>query len=685
MKKNRKTPYTLIFLTALLVLATLPATWTDARGAKPALYDINRQAAHAKARNLVEAGGSMITENLFAATFLYAQADSLAPENIDVRLATNNLLLTLVPGDNEIFNEQLELLEQTPDAPAMYYYTLVHSWPEGADSLSQFNTAMIAYRRFPDNEMFIDNLLGSGVNYIYESRYRENADYSVDTLELAPDRVAFANNLLNLVDTIEQNNGYSSAIDRTRAALYSLLQMDDQLSIFARNLEQRDSTDVEILDLLTSLAYINNDTIRLSELGIRRFELAPEGEHIYSLYGAMPNDSLRSRLVDVVLLKASDTDIEPELRLSLLGALAQAYYKNNDEQPDSVVTLSRISDTVAEITAEDPAEIDAYIKGMFLVQNRHWLGNYGYRHWENAVDNITDSLVELQLMVAPIIGSVSNRPDFEKRLVNLLEYDRQNMPHLVLPAKLLLSQYYFNSDLYDKALQILKPITLDELRTATKLSAEYNKTHPDTVTDDAEFEDPEDDDSEAAELKRWITIQTLISECQMKLEQIDDALATLNSIIAIEPENAEALNNLAYYMCENGRDLTIALSLVERALAVNPDNLNAIDTRAWILFKKGDAQAALRDMTSFFEKIYINLEQLLDPQNTETAYDILSKSANLDNIPPILGHLLAIIADIETTDPVSMWRVADALQKIEPENEDLLIFLKNHPDRPENL
>lgn len=62
------------------------------------------------------------------------------------------------------------------------------------------------------------------------------------------------------------------------------------------------------------------------------------------------------------------------------------------------------------------------------------------------------------------------------------------------------------------------------------------------------------------------------------------------------PQNARALNNWAYYMCEGGGDLEEALELSMAACELEPKNATYLDTKAWILFKLGRLSEAKKIM-----------------------------------------------------------------------------------------
>ena len=48
------------------------------------------------------------------------------------------------------------------------------------------------------------------------------------------------------------------------------------------------------------------------------------------------------------------------------------------------------------------------------------------------------------------------------------------------------------------------------------------------------------------------------------------------------------MNNCAYYLACEGKDLDKALSMIETAIAAEPENDTALDTYAWVLFKRKD-------------------------------------------------------------------------------------------------
>ena len=81
----------------------------------------------------------------------------------------------------------------------------------------------------------------------------------------------------------------------------------------------------------------------------------------------------------------------------------------------------------------------------------------------------------------------------------------------------------------------------------------------------------------------------------------DDARRTYEEVIKLQPDNVEALNNLAYLKADSGTDLDQALAYAQRAQQKRPNDPNVIDTLALIYIRKNltdDSVRMLRDLVS---------------------------------------------------------------------------------------
>lgn len=76
------------------------------------------------------------------------------------------------------------------------------------------------------------------------------------------------------------------------------------------------------------------------------------------------------------------------------------------------------------------------------------------------------------------------------------------------------------------------------------------------------------------------------------LEQFEEAIQHFRATVELDPENAFALNNLAYLFSERNIHVDEGLQLVDRALALEPDNSAFLDTKGWLLYRAGQLEPA---------------------------------------------------------------------------------------------
>jgi tetratricopeptide (TPR) repeat protein len=72
-----------------------------------------------------------------------------------------------------------------------------------------------------------------------------------------------------------------------------------------------------------------------------------------------------------------------------------------------------------------------------------------------------------------------------------------------------------------------------------------------------------------------------------------EAQKVYETIVRMNPNNAVALNNLAYLMVESGLDADVALSYAQRAKQLMPDMPEVTDTLGWIYLKKAQYDYAV--------------------------------------------------------------------------------------------
>jgi tetratricopeptide (TPR) repeat protein len=77
------------------------------------------------------------------------------------------------------------------------------------------------------------------------------------------------------------------------------------------------------------------------------------------------------------------------------------------------------------------------------------------------------------------------------------------------------------------------------------------------------------------------------------LKKFDLSERLWQKLIAMKPDSAQAYNAWGYSLADRGVRLDEAQSLIDKALEMRPDDPFILDSKGWVLFRKGEKQAAL--------------------------------------------------------------------------------------------
>jgi tetratricopeptide (TPR) repeat protein len=89
-----------------------------------------------------------------------------------------------------------------------------------------------------------------------------------------------------------------------------------------------------------------------------------------------------------------------------------------------------------------------------------------------------------------------------------------------------------------------------------------------------------------------------------------NAQKAYSMVIALDPKNVTALNNLAYLLAQHDGDLDDALMYAERAARLGPDRAEAQDTLGYIHIRRGELDAALQVFDRLLENTPAHAEAL---------------------------------------------------------------------------
>lgn len=86
-----------------------------------------------------------------------------------------------------------------------------------------------------------------------------------------------------------------------------------------------------------------------------------------------------------------------------------------------------------------------------------------------------------------------------------------------------------------------------------------------------------------------------------RVDKIAEAETDLRRIVAIDPENVDALNALGYTLADRTDRYDEAHGLIAQALKLQPDNPAIIDSMGWVLYRQGKLDEALPFLRRAFE------------------------------------------------------------------------------------
>ena len=73
----------------------------------------------------------------------------------------------------------------------------------------------------------------------------------------------------------------------------------------------------------------------------------------------------------------------------------------------------------------------------------------------------------------------------------------------------------------------------------------------------------------------------------------EEAEQAYRGTLQLDPDNATAMNNLAFLLAERGEDLDQALGFARRARELMPEDPDMIDTAGWVQFKRKRTDEAI--------------------------------------------------------------------------------------------
>ena len=436
-------------------------------------------------------------------------------------------------------------------ASALYevsqYYMFLHQVPQGQEALEK------AVANAPDNYWY-----SQGLASLYQQQ--NELDKAVTLLEQMVVRFpAKQDPLFNLLDLYGRQEKYDEVIS-TLNRLEKRMGKNEQLSMekFRIYLQMKDDKkafqEIESLvqeypmdmryQVILGDVYLQNGK-KQEAYDVYQKVLAAEPDNpmaIFSMasyYKQTGQEELYQQQLDTLLLNKKVT---PDTKV---GVMRQMIVENEQADKDSTQIIA-LFDRIMKQEQDDPQIPMLYAQ--YLLSKK--MESESVPVLEQVVDlDPTNKAARMML-----IGAAAKKEDY-KQIIKVCEPGIEATPDA-------LEFYYYLAVAYNQA---EKP---DSVISICKRALEH-------TTADSKKEIVSD-------------FYSILGDMYHTQKQMKEAYAAYDSALVYNPSNIGALNNYAYYLSVERRDLDKAEEMSYKTVKAEPNNATYLDTYAWILFEKGN-------------------------------------------------------------------------------------------------
>lgn len=511
-------------------------------------------------------------------------ADSLlASTPLFDRLFLDAVGYQLAGNDSAAMARYDSCIALNPNAAEPYYRRALHYADTGNDSLAAFNLERAAQLQ-PGNDTYQENVAETYIKRrdfdraikAYESLYKHHRDRS-DVLDILVRLYGVKKDYTNMLATIERMEQIDGESDEmtflkmniyeqrkdTKNAYRMLKKLNDEhpnepnYKVMMGNWLMNHDRKAEAFDLFKSA--LKDDTQN-------EFALSS----LYDYYRSAGDNDSADHLRDEILF-STKTEIKTKTAM-----LQQAIREGEKQGGDSLPVLSLFDRTIEA----SPKAVDIInMKAVYMKLK------------EMPADSVNATFARA-LAIEPenatarmnIIQNIWTKNNWEE-IIKLSKEGTQYNPE-EMAFYYFLGMAYFQANRDDDALDAFK-------RGVGEIN---DKSDPDIVSD----------------------FYALMGDILYKKNKPEEAFAAYDSCLQWKDDNVVALNNYAYYLSEQNRDLKKAEQMSLKTVEAEPTNSTYLDTYAWILFLQDRCDEA---------KAYIDRALGSDSDTTQTASAVVIEHA----------------------------------------------------------
>lgn len=403
-------------------------------------------------------------------------------------------------------------------------------------------------------------------------------------------------NVIYTLNRLEELDGKSEQISMEKFRMYLLMGKQDSAFVEIENLSKEYPYDLRYQTILGDV-YLNNDKPDEALAVYQRIlkeepDYAPAVLSMASYYQKTGQDSLYQLQLDTILM-------------------------NDDVASDTKMELMRQCILQSEQTTKDSMQIVSLFRRILE------------RPQQNA---------DLAMLCAQYMITKNMKKESVPVLEQVLSLDPENKP-----ARLQLLSYAIQDNELDEVVRIAKS-ALEYHPEALEFYyylgvAYYQKEELDEALD--VFTRGVKQVNEKSDKGVVSDFYSILGDIYHQKGRAAEAYAAYDSSLVYNPDNIGTLNNYAYYLSIEKKNLDKAEEMSYRTVKAEPDNDTYLDTYAWILFEKGRYTEA---------RIYI--EQAL--RNGGEKSRVIMEHCG--DIYYMLG---------EKDKALEYWKKADAMEKVE--------------------
>lgn len=436
-------------------------------------------------------------------------------------------------------------------ASALYevsqYYMFLRQVPQGQEALEK------AVANAPDNYWYSQGLaslyqqqneLDKAITLLEQMvvRFPAKQDPLFNLLDLYGRQEKY-DKVISTLNRLEKHMGKNEQLSMEKFRIY--LQMKDDKKAFQEieSLVQEYPMDMRYQVILGDV-YLQNGK-KQEAYDVYQKVLAAEPDNpmaIFSMasyYKQTGQEELYQQQLDTLLLNKKVT---PDTKV---GVMRQMIVENEQADKDSTQIIA-LFDRIMKQEQDDP-QIPMLYAQYLLSKN---MEAESVPVLEQVVDlDPTNKAARMML-----IGAAAKKEDY-KQIIKVCEPGIEATPDA-------LEFYYYLAIAYNQAEQP------DSVISICKRALEHTTA-----------------DSKKETVSEFYSI---LGDMYHTQKQMKEAYAAYDSALVYNPSNIGALNNYAYYLSVERRDLDKAEEMSYKTVKAEPNNATYLDTYAWILFEKGN-------------------------------------------------------------------------------------------------